>query len=179
MSVDYGDGEPVDNYQAGVRRAKQAMPCTACGLTIERGHLYHRTYYECDGDSYEHDRCARCQTMYLFLEPCVGQLSGDEGVDPDLDCGHVWSDNFDGEPPLAVQALAFLTPAEAQVLIGKPRFKNRTVWDESGDKELGTLSGPLEPEEHRIARLLTSIIGDRMPLPTEAFVAVEREDRDY
>ncbi len=61
-----------------------------------------------------------------------------------LDCGHDWDDNFDGEPPVEVQALAFLTPSEAQVLLSKP-WPARN-WDE--------FHHPCEKPEHRIARLL-------------------------
>lgn len=171
MSTDYGDGEPVDSYLLCIRRAKRDTTCTACDQPILRTELYKEESYSFDGEDYEHRRCARCDAMYEFLGPCVDRLSGDEGVALDLDCGHVWSDNFEGEPPLEVQMLAFLTPAEAQVLLSSRRFKNVYV-----DNML--LQGPCEPENHRIARLLRKIVGDRMPLPTEAFVAVEREDRD-
>lgn len=172
MSVDCSDGEPVDNYKDGVRRAKKDTPCTACNQTIERGHLFHRTTYSYEDEKYEHNRCARCEAMFRFLQPCVRGLSGDETVDPDLNCGHKWEDNFEGEPPLAVQALAFLTPAEAQVLISTKRFKRRYAGSEY-------FHGPEETEEHRIARLLGKILDRPIPLPTEPFVAVEREDRDY
>jgi hypothetical protein len=171
MSVDCSDGEPVDDYESVTRRAKTETSCTACGQPIERGQLYHHTSYSFDGDDFEHRRCARCEAMFRFLQPCVNELSGDETVDPDLDCGHVWSDNFEGEPPLAVQALAFLTPAEAQVLIASKRFSNQYV-------DLMRLQGPIEPEEHRIARLLRRILGERFPLPTGKFCAIEREDRE-
>jgi hypothetical protein len=120
--------------------------------------------------------CARCDAMFRFLQPCVRGLGdGDEHCDPALDCGHVWSDNFEGEPPLVVQALAFLTPAEAQVLLEKrARFRRRV----SGDFGSADVSGPVESEDGRIARLLRRTLGDRLPASTESVVPVEREGRE-
>lgn len=176
MSIDGGDGEPVDRYDESVRRAAKAHKCDACRETIKRGDLYHRTAMLFEGQWDITNRCARCEAMYRFLQPCVRKLGdGDEICDPELQCGHVWSDNFEGEPPLVVQALAFLTPAEAQVLLSKrARFERRV----SGSWGSANVAGPIESEDARIARLLRTILGDRFPSPAEGFVPVEREGRE-
>ncbi len=139
MSVDTDsfDG-PCDVWDEDVRRARKERRCSACHETIKRGDLYHSTRSLYDGSWTTIARCARCEAMYRFL----GSVQGTGDVcDERLDCGHEWQDNFDGEPPLVVQALAFLTPAEAQLLLSKP-------WHDD------VVTGPIEAPERKIARLL-------------------------
>jgi hypothetical protein len=168
MSIDCSDGEPVEVYNENIKRAKKDWECDACRQRIERGHLYHETKMFFDDVWEVTRRCARCEALFRFLVPCVRELSSEERCAEALDCGHEWKDNFEGEPPVAVQALAFLTPAEAQVLIRRPP-----------PTTLDVLFGPEETDEHRIARLLAMLFGDRIPVPTDKFIAVEREDREY
>ena len=141
MSVDTDsfDG-PCDVWDEDVRRARKDRHCSACRETIHRGDLYHSTRQLYDGSWTTISRCARCETMYRFLGSV--QPSGEVCAER-LDCGHEWAENFSGDPPIEVQALAFLTPAEAQLLLSKPW----TVLD-------WWTHGPREAPERKIARLL-------------------------
>jgi hypothetical protein len=143
MSVDTDsfDG-PSAVWDEDVRRSRKDRCCSACHETIKRGDLYHSTRSLFDGSWTTIARCARCEAMYRFL----GSVQGAGDVcDERLDCGHEWEDNFFGEPPLVVQALAFLTPSEAQLLLSKP-------WALQGREHVAT--GPIEAPERMIARLL-------------------------
>jgi hypothetical protein len=113
MSVDCGE-EPFDVYRDGIRRARVAHKCSACGETIRRGDQYHYTFTVFEGSAETIKRCARCELMYRVLVPIQ---SDDMACDPELKCGHTWEDNFREPPPPEVAALAFLTPDEAQGLL--------------------------------------------------------------
>ncbi len=171
MSTYAGDGEPVVRYDEEVRRAKKARVCSSCRELIGAGDLYHRTAALFDGSWEVVNRCARCEAMYRFLKPLVRARDREDVCDPRLQCGHTWGDNFEGEPPIAVQALAFLMPHEAQALLAKRDAFSRFALGPWGSAEV---SGPVEQEDARIARLLRSILGDRVPVQAEPFVAVPR-----
>lgn len=139
MSTDAGE-EPVDIYESAVRRSRRDRKCHACKETIRRGDRYHTDRVLFEGRWEATDRCARCETMFRILDPLMGSY---EVCAPELNCGHTWEQNFGEPPPVEIQALAFLTPSEAQVLLER--------WPEP----LGTwFLGPREPPERTIARLL-------------------------
>lgn len=137
MSVDAGE-EYVDVWDETVRRARKEHRCDACRETIRRGDLYHRTATLYDGAWDSTNRCARCEAMFRFLSPLVKGLGDDQVCDLALNCGHKWQDNFPGEPPLIVQALAFLTQSEAQILLTAPKHK----W-ENEEQWLSRVLGPV------------------------------------
>lgn len=140
MSTDCGE-EPVDIYESAVRRSRKDRKCHACRELIRRGDRYHTTRMLFEGQWQHTNRCARCEALVRVLSP----LMDDEQVcDPTLDCGHRWEENFGEPPPLAVQALAFLTPGEAQVLL--ERWPAELPFFDS--------QGPLEAPERTIERLL-------------------------
>jgi|1185.fasta_scaffold09525_1 hypothetical protein len=152
MSVYAGDGEPVARWDSSVRRSKIVRSCCACCQPIAIGALYHRTAYLYDGDWEVIERCARCEAMYRILRPLVHKMFlGDEVCDDRLNCGHTWRDNFGEEPPVEVQALAFLSPEEAQVLLEKP------LGFEWARKTAG-LQGPVESEDAITRRLLARVL---------------------
>lgn len=146
MSTDCGD-ETADVYESAIRRSRKDRFCDACNEPIRRGDLYHttRVLFEGSWDWDYADRCARCEAMFRVLSP----LMGDEQMcDWKLNCGHTWEDNFDDPPPVAIQALAFLTPAEAQILL--ERWPKSPPLAENDWRPFG----PLEAPERTIARLL-------------------------
>ena len=144
MSMDGGDEYP-DVWDESVRRARKEHTCGACKEPIKRGHLYSRTACLYEGSWDFWNRCARCEAIYRFLKPLVRDLGEEDGFeceqycDPALNCGHTFQDNFKRDAPLAVQALAFLKPEEAQLLLSAPKVNG-------------------ESEEERIERVLASIL---------------------
>lgn len=98
------DGDPNTVERHECRRARKAYECFACREPIAIGHRYHVTACLDDGRWYTVRHCLRC---YLILEALWLYDGGP--VQWDLNCGETWE-----EPPEAVAALAFLTPAEAQ-----------------------------------------------------------------
>lgn len=156
MSVD-NDGECADIWEEDIRRSRKDRKCDACSEMIKRGDKYCSTRSLYDGRWNNIDRCARCETMYRVLSFKMPELRDEyyrPVCDPELDCGHTWEDNFKSPPPAVVATLAFLTQAEAQVLL-KIRWDWRTYltnWDRSWYPAY--LQGPEELPEHRIARTL-------------------------
>ena len=67
MSVDCGDGEPVDVDQERRVRARKQHQCDACKETIERGHLYARHTLIYGGTVDVTIRCMRCELIYQQL----------------------------------------------------------------------------------------------------------------
>jgi hypothetical protein len=67
MSVDCGDGEPIDVDTQRRVRARKEHRCHACKENIERGHLYvrHTLIYAHEVD--ETIRCLRCDAIYQQL----------------------------------------------------------------------------------------------------------------
>lgn len=90
------------------RRAAKQHACDGCGEAIRKGDTYAVTSQLFDGhwDGWKH--CLRCDAM--FQE--ISWASHDPvAIDPGLDCGEQWEDNF-GEPPEHVAALAFWLPGD-------------------------------------------------------------------
>ncbi len=67
MSVDCGDGEPVDVDTQRQVRARKEHRCHACKETIERGHVYVRHTLIYEGEVDETLRCLRCDAIYQQL----------------------------------------------------------------------------------------------------------------
>lgn len=155
MSTYAGDGEPVDRFCEEVRRAKKARRCGACREAIDAGDLYHRSAFLYAGEWEVINRCARCEAMFRFLAPLVRARDSEDVCDSRLNCGHTWQDNFEGEPPVAIQALAFLTKEEAQALLEKRERFERFVHGPWGTAEV---SGPVEAEDARVLRLLPEVL---------------------
>jgi hypothetical protein len=94
------------------RRARKPHACFACGETVRVGDRYHVVIDVSDGlRVYRHD--ARCWSIIEAL-----WSAGAEAVMWDLNCGESWEENF-GDLPDDVAALAFMTPDEAQALVGQ------------------------------------------------------------
>jgi hypothetical protein len=144
MSSECGD-EPYSVQRDQVRRARKDHRCDACKETIRRGDLYHYFFGVFEGESEELKRCARCEAMYRVLQPRMDRAEY-ETCDPRLSCGHVWEERFREPPPVAVQALAFLTQAEAQVLLAS--------WPAPLLDRDYLVTGPTEAPELTVARLL-------------------------
>lgn len=105
MSCGWGDGDEGIPLGSVWRRARKPHTCCACRETIPRGHRYHVWSIVFPGygkGSFKH--CARCWLLADFL-----LTTTQEPIDVYLDCGHEWDD-----PDAPEQALAFLTPEEAQ-----------------------------------------------------------------
>ncbi len=67
MSVECGDGEPIDVDTQRTARARKEHRCDACKETIERGHLYVRHTLIYAGEVDETIRCLRCDAIYQQL----------------------------------------------------------------------------------------------------------------
>ncbi len=84
----------------------------ACDEKVSPGQHYHRLDSLFDGtwDHWKH--CLRCWAMLRAIEEKMRE-QGEYSValDPCLDCGESWADNF-GDPPSDVAALAFALPGE-------------------------------------------------------------------
>jgi hypothetical protein len=144
VSVDCGDGEPVDVDSERRVRARKEHRCSACKETIERGHLYVRHTLIYGGTVDETIRCLRCDAIYQELVVIhreqnerarharveLHRARGDERrlsdeqrallyhepewPDLALNCGHEFKERWGREPPPELARLAFMTPAEIQ-----------------------------------------------------------------
>jgi len=103
-----GSSEPV--------RPRVEHACMACRERIPPGVLclVIRSLFE--GRWSSEYRCARCELLYRAICARFAQPGPhrdyDDGVDPYLDCGHTWRENYGEDPPNEVQRLAFMTAAE-------------------------------------------------------------------
>jgi hypothetical protein len=144
VSVDCGDGEPIDVDTQRTVRARKEHRCHACKEAIERGHLYVRHTLIYGGTVDETIRCLRCDSIYQELVVIHreankraiearrelhrnrndwSRLSDEQRrwVDyeadwPDiaLNCGHEFKERWGREPPPELARLAFMTPSELQ-----------------------------------------------------------------
>ena len=93
--------------------ARKAHKCLACDETIEPGHMYHRTAMLFDGQWDHMLHCTRCHRIFIAIQgKNHAEGNGVVAIDPELDCGESWVDLF-GEPPIEIQALAFMLPGES------------------------------------------------------------------
>jgi len=97
-------------------RARKRHTCDACGEVIQAGDRYWRFA----GGSREHGveetkQCARCNEIYEHLKTLP--MSGGEGPDMQLNCGHEYEELHDEPPPETIAAMAFATRAEMQTLL--------------------------------------------------------------
>ena len=109
----WGD-EPVSATTHKTVRARKPHRCGACGETIQPGHLYTRESWEFDGTAGTDKRCQRCELIYqhLLCRTEQDRTRWEQGVDPQLACGHDYAEAWDEEPPPAIAALAFALPGE-------------------------------------------------------------------
>jgi hypothetical protein len=121
MSVDCGDGEPIDVDTQRRVRARKEHRCHACKENIERGHLYVRHTLIYAGQVEETIRCLRCDAIYQHLvvihreaNAAGGGFDEDQWPDVALNCGHEFTKRWGREPPPELARLAFMTPAELQ-----------------------------------------------------------------
>lgn len=99
------------------RKARLAHVCCACAEAISPGHQYIYVATVFEGCARSYKRCLRCEA--IFDELVKRLRDSDQWPDERLNCGHEWSENFDGPPPDEIARLAFLTPAEIQAELGK------------------------------------------------------------
>lgn len=144
MSVDCGDGEPIDVDNERRMRARKEHRCHACKETIERGHIYARHTLIYGGEVDETVRCLRCDTIYrelVVIHRAANEAARAERMrsrepgyydkkltdeqhrllyyesdwpDVALNCGHEFKERWGREPPPELARLAFLTAAELQ-----------------------------------------------------------------
>jgi len=115
MGVDCDDGGYSDGFTHRYeRRARKEHRCCACRETIRVGHVYEVLTSCWEGSLETYKRCLRCVAMWRLLVDAHRDARTEWGVDWELDCGHAWSEFFEGEPPLALQELAFKTAEEMQ-----------------------------------------------------------------
>jgi hypothetical protein len=123
VDTDSFDGH-CDVWEESLRRARKEHKCDACHEPIQRGELYHATRSLFDGRWDTTYRCARCETMYRFLQPLMAR---GEVCHEELDCGHEFTEVFNREPPPEVAALAFMSQAEAQALLGPGGLRTQLI----------------------------------------------------
>lgn len=108
------DGQ-ADVYVENCVKARQSHECSCCDLGIRAGDLYYRIRKIYDSLVQSYKRCARCQTLHVFLRSVTDAI--DEWPDERLDCGHEFTELHGVDPPPEIARLAFLTPDEAQELL--------------------------------------------------------------
>ena len=120
MSVSVDGANDVQRTKQ--QRARKEHRCKACRETIRVGDVYASEFIVYDGESSTTKRCLRCDTMLSAIQSRMtdaGIDSWEEGVDPALNCGHTWDENFQEEPPPEVARLAFISRDEAQRELAK------------------------------------------------------------
>lgn len=100
-------------------RARKPHVCCACKEQISAGDVYRRSVVISDDrhhpfNHYKH--CLRCATML----DAIRDERPHDAIAWKLDCGEDWFDTI-GELPDEIAKLAFLTPAEAQAQLAKPK----------------------------------------------------------
>lgn len=117
MSMWCGDGDPVQFSNTTLRKSRKEHRCCACKQTIWVGETY-AVHKECFGDHvWTYKRCGSCQIVYAHLCAMAtrnedGFGGGEEWPDPELNCGHEWSDLHEQPLPEHLAATAFWTPDE-------------------------------------------------------------------
>lgn len=100
-----------DVYDSRDVVARKDHACMACHETIASGHTYRKTDSLYDG-SWEHwKHCLRCWAIFDAIQDAMRDAYGPIAIEPGLDCGERWEDNF-GPPPPEVEALAFALPGD-------------------------------------------------------------------
>mgnify|MGYP001559210273 CR=1 FL=1 len=98
-------------------RARKQHTCVACTDPIEPGHVYFKTFTVFEGLVGGWKHCVRCNIMYRRL---LTELPFSAWVDEKLNCGTSWNSAMGQDPPEDVARLAFVTAAEAQLLLVGP-----------------------------------------------------------
>jgi len=98
--------------ETGVR-ARKEHTCSACHEPIRPGDLYTRVAIIFEGSVEALKRCARCQAIHEHLrELSLEHRDGEMWPDERLNCGQDYAEEWGGEPPPEIAALAFLLPGE-------------------------------------------------------------------
>lgn len=104
----------ADIFRQGTRKARKPHQCDACFTeSIRPGDTYTREDVLFEGRWAHTTRCARCQLIFEHLvDMCRAHGDSDEWPDPNLDCGHEYSERWEIEPPAWLAALAFWVPGD-------------------------------------------------------------------
>lgn len=109
--MSYSCDEQYDVYAETDRKARKAHRCSACRETIPAKMRYTVISIVYDGTVESVKRCHRCQEIHEHLRELCSH--GDHmWPDEKLDCGEKYEEEWGTEPPVNVQALAFLLPGE-------------------------------------------------------------------
>ncbi|HEY6056193.1 MAG TPA: hypothetical protein VIU86_19845 [Gaiellaceae bacterium] len=121
--------ETYDVYDERQRRAIKAHECEACGLPIRKGDQYTSVRVVFNGSAETIKRCVRCQTIHEHLrEMAPGEMWPDEH----LNCGTLYRDEWEREPPAWLEALAFWQPGDPLPALNRctaplPRYWGQTL----------------------------------------------------
>lgn len=103
-------------YQERTVRARVEHLCGACGEKISIDHRYIRVSIVFDESARTVKRCLRCQKIHLHVRSL--DPFGESWPNEDLSCGKDYKEEWGVDPPPNIQDLAFITPDEAQEVIG-------------------------------------------------------------
>jgi len=121
------EGDPIVVANRRIRRARKQHTCCACDRAIEPGQLYSYNFLVWGGDTETYRRCGACEvTWQHLLELCEEwnrRRFFDERRYPDeeLKCGLKYGDEWDGDPPVEIAALPFISADEASALLEPAR----------------------------------------------------------
>ncbi len=101
--------ETYDVYDERQRRAAKTHECEACHLPIRKGDQYTSVRIVWEGTAETVKRCARCQTIHEHLRLMA---PGEMWPDEHLNCGTLYRDEWEREPPAWLEALAFWQPGD-------------------------------------------------------------------
>lgn len=115
--MSYSAEEKYDVYDERRQRSRKARDCEACCETIRPGDLYYVIGIVYDGTAHSVKRCVKCQRIHEHLRHL-----GDSETWPreKLNCGEDYEEEWGRPPPEEIQALAFMTPDEAQSSLKVP-----------------------------------------------------------
>lgn len=103
--------DTYDVYDETTFRARKRHECDACKRAILPGHYYTRVFVRYDGRAEHVKRCGACQRTHLHLRELCWEAGG-MWPDECLGCGLGYEDEWGGEPPPEIQALAFASDDE-------------------------------------------------------------------
>ena len=109
------DDGPAAVWDERVVVARKAHTCSACRLAIPKGTQYvrHVRINEVGDRPEVWKRCPPCELVYRHL--CGISSDPVDGPEPDLSCGHEYTETHGKPPPPEIAALAFALPGEVKL----------------------------------------------------------------
>ena len=111
--MSYYAEETYTIYEEPTLKARKEHTCDACKEPIRIGDTYTRVFLLYDGRKETIKRCTRCQAIHKHLRELSREhRDGEMWPRERLNCGQDYAEEWGGEPPPEIAALAFLLPGE-------------------------------------------------------------------